>query len=120
MSIGTDDAIRMEEERKANQFEEYPCFYCDTIIKHKEEIKVHKRSCREIVIAPGDSYICDKCSENCKNEEEFNKHKTLNHAPWAPPGTKIFWCNLCIMNYGTQEGLRTHRRNWHLPHCGWI
>ena len=83
MSIGRDDAIRLEEDityNKVNKCEEYPCFYCDTIIKQKREIEVHKRSCHEIVTAPGDSYICDKCGENCRNEDEFNKHKTLNHA----------------------------------------
>ena len=71
MSIGTDD-IKLEK-NQSYKFEEYLCFYCDTIIRHK-------RSCRETVIALVDSYTCDKCGENCMNEDAFNEHKTWYHA----------------------------------------
>ena len=104
------DDIKIEKDQ-SYKFEEYSCFYCDTFIQHEEELDVHKRSCHETVIALVDSFICDKCGKNCMNEDAFNEHKTWYHAPWSTPGMKIFWCNLCIMNYGTQEGLQTHRRN---------
>ena len=63
VSIGTDD-IEIEKDQ-SYKFEEYLCFYCDTIIRHMEELEVHKRSCHETVIALGDSHICDKCGQNC-------------------------------------------------------
>jgi hypothetical protein len=79
-SIGTHDDIEMIEDTD-KKFKEYPCFYCNTMIKHREEIETHKVSCHEASLISVCPYNCDKCGERCKNEDEFNKHKTLNHAP---------------------------------------
>ena len=65
VSIATHDDIETKEDSN-NKFKEYPCFYCDTSIKHKEEIEIHKRSFHEAALASSVCpYICDKCGERC-------------------------------------------------------
>ena len=116
--VGIDTIGEFDNAESTKAFEEYSCFYCDTVLKHQADLKVHKMSCHEAVPPVVGNYICDKCGTKCKNESDFNQHKTMYHAPWATPGTTLFWCNLCIMCYGTREGLQTHRRNWHKDHFG--
>ena len=113
---------------------EYPCFYCEqTINDSKEQLLQHHGECRESGLCYQDNskkhfqpvlffnfhptypppfifptYVpCYTCSETFKNKIDLRRHFDNVH-----PETVLFWCEVCLTNFGSDRG-QSHMRNNH-------
>ena len=107
----------------------YPCFYCGFYMTNSKDVLEHRLAC----IAPGlcfqeeihqalpthgfsfpppfnipteePCYTCDKILEN--------KVTLRNHYNTVHQDMILFWCEVCLTNFGSERGLKSHMRNQH-------
>ena len=126
-----------EEKTETKPNLEYPCFYYRQIIRSKDEMQKHNIECCEVGIVhqenteyfhpchvlqpfpalhnfypppftlPTDA-PCFTCSERFKHRNELRRHYTDSH-----PDLILFWCDVCLTNFGSERGLQSHMRNYH-------
>ena len=116
---------------------EYPClYYGQTISSFEEKLEKHYGECREYGLVyyennnkssqpspfldqfndlkyfypppftlPTDA-PCYTCSERFQNKIELRRHYDESH-----PDIILFWCDVCLTNFGSDRGLQSHMRN---------
>ena len=118
---------------------EYLCFYCEQRISScKEKLQKHRFECCEVgrvLQEKTQNYLqpfhalktfpalhtfypppftlptdapCYTCSERFLNKIELRRHYTESH-----PDFILFWCDVCLTNFGSERGLKSHMRNNH-------
>ena len=125
-----------EDESETNTCEYfYPCFYCGKIISSAEELKMHLVECHESGLKFQDDYYrepylqppcflppysfssafplpvdfpCYTCDAKFKNKSEVRRHYNSSHADII-----LYWCDVCLTNFGSDRGLQSHMRNNH-------
>ena len=117
-------------------FDEYLCYYCEVKIKTKDDLETHRNVCCENIktncqqsetfsqplpsfhptfhpdypppfAIPTDA-PCYTCSERFRNKTDLRSHYSRNH-----PELILFWCDVCLTNFGSERGLKSHMRNNH-------
>lgn len=123
--------------------EEYPCFYCAEIISrspldHYEVcdqlgLPLHENGETETyveqIVSPfpnptsfppptlfppafGFPIIIDEpcytCGERLRDKIQLRRHYNCAH-----PEIILFWCDMCLTNFGSERGLKSHMRNAH-------
>ena len=112
---------------------DYSCFYCQKRINSSNEVlQKHYDECPQIgefyeenppslkydypnfndyygtgFALPTDE-PCYTCNERLEDKLELRKHYTANH-----PELVLFWCDVCLTNFGSDRGLKSHMRNQH-------
>ena len=61
---------------KEATFEEFLCFYCEILIRNREDLEMHRSWCDPI---PLTDFPCDKCGVQCLSEEQLEIHKNSYH-----------------------------------------
>ena len=94
-------------------FEEYPCYYCDTIIYSTSDLEQHVHTCHGgIRIVEEYEFPCDLCDTNCGSKEELEQHITAYHYTFYTE-EDYKSCDFCGLKFGTLGGLRNHIRSLH-------
>jgi vacuolar-type H+-ATPase subunit I/STV1 len=117
-------------ENLSDKDDSYPCFYCGFYMTNSKDVIEHRLVC---CIEPGlaflkeihqafpahgfsfpppfripteePCYTCDKILEN--------KVTLRNHYDTVHQDMILFWCEVCLTNFGSERGLKSHMRNSH-------
>ena len=117
--------------QKINIESSYPCFYCGKIITSSNEmLKEHSKHCLipipkhcemaiykkpliqsqyhpQSFMFPID-FPCYTCPKVLSNKQDLRMHYDTSH-----PEKIMFWCEVCLTNFGSDRGLKSHMRNQH-------
>ena len=108
--------IQAQDDNVETEFSEYLCFYCERKIGSNKELQVHRRKCHETQQILSD-HPCDHCGAQCKDIGDLGRHRTTYHGLGtfsAIHGQIRFWCDVCNLNFGSGNQLRTHVGGFHL------
>ena len=131
--VSQTEAPKIKKEGVVTKISDYSCFYCqkeinssnDTLLKHFDEcpqIGVFYEEHPQPYFHPFPDFYhydgtgfalptdepCYTCNERLENKLELRKHYTENH-----PELVLFWCDVCLTNFGSDRGLKSHLRNQH-------
>ena len=94
-------------------FEEYPCYYCDTIIFSTSDLEQHVSTCQGGFRMIEDyEFPCDFCDTDCGSKVELEQHITAYHYTFYTD-EDLKSCDFCGRKFGTLGGLRSHIRSLH-------
>ena len=112
----------------------YSCFYCGYFLSSEENVKKHRLECHEPYLGFKDNiysqtylqplmlplstyppsfpwpteFSCYTCYEKFKTKVYLREHYNSSH-----PDIILFWCDVCLTNFGSERGLQSHMRNEH-------
>lgn len=111
----------------------YPCFYCEKEIMNTTDcIEKHQKDCMEPTLSfkhtthtsykpppklnsfSGPSFLlntdfpCYTCPAIFTNKSDVRTLYDFSH-----PEKILFWCEVCLTNFGSDRGLKSHMRNQH-------
>ena len=110
---------------KVSNFEEHPCFYCDTVIISEDDLQAHVKVCSEMSVVfeepsttfqEAEAFPCYECGAQCTNIEDLRRHKEMYHSLETfseDPGGGIFQCDICPLYFESNRDLQFHKRECH-------
>ena len=86
-------------------FCEYLCYYCEKPWKSEESPQLHRTQChlRQLTDFP-----CHVCGAQCLDKSDLGHHRITYHRMGSvckETGNEIFWCDMCPLNFQTNEQL---------------